>query len=230
MEDFIITTADKKDIDEVKAVNELCLPENYTRDIYETLVGSTIICRHRNSGKIVGYVISANLESTDPDILPFSRQHAQSKRMIHTVVFSLAVLPEYRKKGIGSRLLKIVIDAHKKFPVLLHARKSNDTARRIYAKFGFDIIKESPSYYHEPNEDGLVMVYLKGANKDLKKYLKYKPETNLADSPNPADSTNLADESKNTTPAQPPVLTQASNVGKARQSRKSRKSGKSGKK
>ena len=64
-------------------------------------------------------------------------------KKIHTVVFSLAVLPDYRKRGIGSRLLKIACDAHKQYPIILHARKSNLAAFGLYNKFGFQLLKQS---------------------------------------------------------------------------------------
>ena len=161
MANYTITSANKKDIDAIKAINEACLAENYKRDIYEQLIKSIIICK--DGDKIIGYVIMANLatESKDDDLVPFSWKY--NRNLVHTVVFSFAVMPEYRKKGIGTKLLRMVTDTHKKHPILLHARKSNESAKALYNKFGFKILKESLGYYHNPEEDGLIMVYLKGA-------------------------------------------------------------------
>jgi len=167
--DFAISTADEKDIEEIKAINEACLPENYPLDVYHQLYRSTLVAREKNKSKIAGYLMMANLATLDSDLEPFSRTYNEKK--IHTVVFSLAVLPEYRKKGVGTRLLKIVCDSHKQYPVILHARKSNLAAHALYNKFGFKVLKESPGYYHNPDETGLVMVYLKGKNKALEKHL-----------------------------------------------------------
>lgn len=166
---FTISTADEKDIDEIKAINEACLPENYTIDVYQQLYRSALVAREKSKGKIVGYLMMANLATLDSDLEPFSRTYKEKK--IHTIIFSLAVLPEYRKKGVGTRLLKIACDAHKQNPIILHARESNLAAQALYNKFGFQILKESPGYYHNPDENGLIMVYLKGKNKALTKHL-----------------------------------------------------------
>lgn len=169
MSDFSVSAADIKEIDEIKAINEACLPENYTREVFEQLYRSTLVCREKGKGKIVGYLIMANLATLDNDLIPFSRMH--NNKYMHTIVFSLAVLPEYRRKGVASRLLKIACDAHKQYPIFLHARKSNEAAKNLYSKYDFQVAKEVPEYYKNPDEDGLIMVRLKGKNKALEKVL-----------------------------------------------------------
>ncbi len=170
MSGFIFAFADPADLQEIKAVNEACLKENYSIDIYQQLVRSTVVCRESNKAKIVGYVIMANLATLDDSLITFSRTINNNK--VHTVVFPLAVLPEYRGKHIAQRLLKIVIDSHKKHPIILHARKSNAIASHIYNKLGFKVFKTEPNYYHDPEEDGHVYVLTKD-----KKHLKLFPNT-----------------------------------------------------
>ncbi len=154
--DYSYATADEKDIGTIKAINEECMPETYDLQTYQQLYKSTLICKERETEKIVGYLIMANLATLDPELDQFSRTHHSKK--IHTVVFSLAVLPEHRRKGIGTKLLKLACNAHKKYTIILHTRESNIVAKNIYEKNGFKTFKKITNYYHTPEEDGLVMV------------------------------------------------------------------------
>lgn len=59
----------------------------------------------------------------------------------------IALLPEYRKAGVGTRLLKELLDravvARK--PIRLHVLKSNP-ARRLYERLGFSLANEESMY------------------------------------------------------------------------------------
>ncbi len=172
MDDYSFSIAKRTDLTEIKAINEECLPENYSIETYEQLINSTLICRKKATDKIIGYIIMANLSTDTLDdkvLIPFSRKHKSN--LVHTVVFSLAILKDYRKLGIGSKLLKLAINAHKKYPIILQVRKSNVAALSIYKKIGFQLLKEELNYYRNPTENGLTLVYLKGDNLKLQKFI-----------------------------------------------------------
>jgi ribosomal-protein-alanine N-acetyltransferase len=73
---------------------------------------------------------------------------------------NLAVLPEFRRSGIGSELLKHVLrhgaDSGAR-RATLEVRESNDAARLLYERFGFTIAGVRRSYYTKPVEDALVL-------------------------------------------------------------------------
>lgn len=72
----------------------------------------------------------------------------------------LAVLPDYRKKGIGRRLVELMLtscDAVR--TVCLEVRTSNVPAISLYKSFGFKAISLRRDYYDNPREDALIMVY-----------------------------------------------------------------------
>ncbi len=46
----------------------------------------------------------------------------------------IGVLPDWRRRGIGEQLMRLVLGAHR--DVWLHARESNAAARRLYARLG----------------------------------------------------------------------------------------------
>lgn len=65
----------------------------------------------------------------------------ENPRQSHRGGLGMGLLPEYRGKGIGSKLLKAVMDHAKKFgleKVELHVYTSNEHAIALYKKFGFE--------------------------------------------------------------------------------------------
>jgi ribosomal-protein-alanine N-acetyltransferase len=72
------------------------------------------------------------------------------------------VLPEFRRRGIGSMLLQ---DAMQELislqPVtdiiILEVRESNTAAIKLYEKFSFNIIGKRIGYYQKPSEDAVIM-------------------------------------------------------------------------
>lgn len=70
------------------------------------------------------------------DVFPMN-----NPRQSHRGGLGMGLLPEYRGKGIGSRLLKAVMDHAKTFgleKVELHVYTSNEPAIALYKKFGFE--------------------------------------------------------------------------------------------
>jgi len=61
------------------------------------------------------------------------------------LLVDIALLPEYRNAGIGSRLIGELLDegARKRIPVRLHVEKSNPGAARLYERLGFKYTQES---------------------------------------------------------------------------------------
>ena len=72
----------------------------------------------------------------------------------------LAVLPEARRRGLGRWILDgALAEAARRGAeqVFLEVRSSNEDARRLYEKAGFDTVGVRPSYYSEPVEDAILM-------------------------------------------------------------------------
>ncbi len=73
---------------------------------------------------------------------------------------NIAVRPELRGRGLGARLLDEVLAAARRRGVTklyLEVRDSNETALRLYERFGFREVGRRRSYYQEPREDARVM-------------------------------------------------------------------------
>jgi ribosomal-protein-alanine N-acetyltransferase len=75
-------------------------------------------------------------------------------------ITTFAVDPEWRRHGIGERLLLALLDlarARNAHEATLEVRLSNLAARRLYEKYGFRPVGLRPRYYSDDNEDALIM-------------------------------------------------------------------------
>lgn len=75
-------------------------------------------------------------------------------------MMNLAVLPEYRGKGVGASLVLELIRRLQDNQVsclTLEVRISNEPAIRLYEKLGFTEVGRRPGYYHNPKEDALIL-------------------------------------------------------------------------
>jgi len=75
-------------------------------------------------------------------------------------LLNLAVVPECRRKGIGSRMLNDSLNAFSLSGgglVSLEVRPSNLAARQMYKAHGFGEIGRRPGYYRRQDEDAIVM-------------------------------------------------------------------------
>ena len=72
----------------------------------------------------------------------------------------LAVHPDFRRRGIGSRLLDRTLEeaGSRAIRVLyLEVRAGNEGARRLYERSGFEVVTVRRAYYRRPVEDAVVM-------------------------------------------------------------------------
>jgi ribosomal-protein-alanine acetyltransferase len=71
-------------------------------------------------------------------------------------ILNLAVRPQLRHQGIGTRLLDRGLTS-KQGAVFLEVRASNGAARAFYRKAGFVESSRRPGYYTDPDEEAVVM-------------------------------------------------------------------------
>jgi ribosomal-protein-alanine N-acetyltransferase len=76
-------------------------------------------------------------------------------------LLDLAVHPDYRRRGIARSLLDNVIQELRiegcRF-FYLEVRSSNYAARKLYEKFGFNMVGIRKGYYVNPVEDAVIMM------------------------------------------------------------------------
>ncbi len=174
--EFIIRKATVDDIPSIMLVNLRSLPENYWYGFFLSILnewGESFFVAEVDD-VIVGYAMSRVEYTIDPVLLGVYNELEDPKIGILDRIknlfsaplkaghlISIAVLEEYRGRGIGSALLKHTIDAlstiYKVSSIFLEVRVSNIPAIRLYEKFGFKKAKIIKEYYRD-GEDAYVMV------------------------------------------------------------------------
>lgn len=143
------------DLERVIEINRRCLPENYTSyfflEIHHSNPEAFLVAETER--RVVGYVM-CRVEHGLSDLLKF-----KLTKKGHVV--SLAVLPEYRLRGLATLLmLKAMENLYEKYScneIYLEVRVSNDSAIKLYRKLGFKGNKVISHYYID-GEDALLMV------------------------------------------------------------------------
>ena len=75
---------------------------------------------------------------------------------------NLVVAPEKRNRGVGIKIIReLLLQAQSAgaTSVLLEVRESNLAARRLYEKLGFSPHGRRSNYYHQPEEDALLLCF-----------------------------------------------------------------------
>lgn len=75
-------------------------------------------------------------------------------------MMNLAVLPQYRKQGIGEALVTHLVQCLREKGAIclaLEVRQSNEPAIRLYKKLGFAQVGVRPNYYRNPRENALIL-------------------------------------------------------------------------
>jgi len=150
---YIIREAREEDLDDVININLISLKEHYPRGFWEDHLrtwGKAFLVAE-SSSKIVGYIM-CRVESG------FCFLRRGWCRLGH--IISIAVLPEFRRRGIGRSLMNEALrrlkEIYKVKEVYLEVRVSNYPAISLYEKLGFKKVKIL-RYYYLDGEDAYLM-------------------------------------------------------------------------
>ncbi len=149
----IIRRCDPSDIIPVMEINLKTLPEHYSDYFYESLLAELpeAFLVAEIEKKLVGYIMC----KIEYGFSNFKKLGFVKKG--HVV--SIAVLPDYRKKGIGRALVEESIAGvklKKSDELYLEVRCSNNEAIKLYEKLGF-VIKQRLKAYYRDGEDAYLM-------------------------------------------------------------------------
>ncbi len=145
---FYTTVMRREDIDQILAIENVSFPSPWGRKAFESELENPnarniIVKEKRADGadRVVGYVCFWFVADE-----------------IH--IMNIAVSLEYRRQGIGTKLLQQVFSEgcqKQRKVAVLETRPSNQPAISFYKKFGFKVVGRRPGYYSETGEDALIM-------------------------------------------------------------------------
>jgi ribosomal-protein-alanine N-acetyltransferase len=90
--------------------------------------------------RIVGFVVARTVAADEREIL------------------NLAVVPDFRQKGVARALLDSTLRAFRGC-VFLEVRESNSVAQEFYKSLGFKALSKRLGYYDSPPETAIVMKF-----------------------------------------------------------------------
>jgi ribosomal-protein-alanine N-acetyltransferase len=153
LERYTIREFRPEDLDAVVNINRICLPENYPpffflEHYYEN---PKIFLVAEIGNTIVGYNMCR---------IEFGVSYIRGDFTKRGHIISIAVLAEYRGRGIGYNLMSEALKRLKECgatEVYLEVRVSNTPAIELYKKLGFKAHKIIKEYYRD-GEDAYLMV------------------------------------------------------------------------
>ena len=134
---------DQSHVAAIAELEKICFPDPWSLNSISSELNNrlSLWIVAMDSGKLAGYVGSQS-------VLGWAD------------MMNLAVDPDYRKQGIGRRLVEELICRLKEDEVTcltLEVRASNDPAISLYKSMGFTEVGRRPGYYHNPKEDALIL-------------------------------------------------------------------------
>lgn len=141
------------DLRSVVHINAVCLPENYTDffyiDLYQRFPETFIVAEE--DGEIVGYIMCR---------VELGLSNIGFKGLLKKGhIVSIAVLPQYRQKGIGKALVSKAMEGMLLYGAkqcFLEVRVANTEAISLYKKLGFEVTRTIHGYYAD-GEDAYLM-------------------------------------------------------------------------
>ena len=148
---YQLRPAREEDIDGIDALEKACFSDPWPKGELLSAVrqatapeganrAAAFFTAAESGGRIVGYC-------------------AADRALDEGQILSLAVLPEFRRAGIGRALLRHTLALLDVPSVWLEVRVSNAAARSLYRAEGFEELARRPGYYRHPAEDAAVMRY-----------------------------------------------------------------------
>jgi ribosomal-protein-alanine N-acetyltransferase len=141
------------DLAKVVEINRLCLPENYTDfffvDLYRRFPDTFYVAEKDH--EILGYIM-CRIEVGLSNL-------GLSGLMKKGHVVSVAVLPDYRRHGIGEALVTQAMQGMRQYGAkqcYLEVRITNESAVGLYKKLSFETTRTIRGYYSD-GEDAYVM-------------------------------------------------------------------------
>ena len=129
----------KKHLDDVWEIEKICFSSPWSREDLEKQINieTSHFLVAVEDGRAVGYM----------GLQIFSGEG---------YVTNVAVLPQYRQRGIAAMLINEQMKNQMDF-ITLEVRQSNTPAINLYTKMGFKNVGIRPNFYSNPTENAIIM-------------------------------------------------------------------------
>lgn len=140
---MIIINMTQAHVQAIAQMEKLCFSDPWSEKSVESELSCRLSCWlvALEGDTLIGYVGSQTvLEETD--------------------MMNLAVHPEFRRRGIGEKLVAALEDVLRQRgskALTLEVRASNAPAIALYEKLGFQQVGRRPNYYRNPREDAYIL-------------------------------------------------------------------------
>lgn len=142
MNDVFVRQANDGDVSKVTEIEKVCFPDPWSEEAFYAQLNASggffVLC---DGEQVVGYAVMG-IASPEAEL------------------YNIAVMQEYRGKGLSDVLFKHALEAAVEKgvdTVFLEVRESNLRARRFYERLGFEDIGRRKRYYSQPTEDAILM-------------------------------------------------------------------------
>ncbi|RKX85980.1 MAG: hypothetical protein DRP57_02530 [Spirochaetes bacterium] len=145
MEGINIREINPADAEEIHRIDSICFPP----DIAYSLPGFLSLLNHINEpgvSNIKGYIAETG-SGTAGFIIARQPEHRRGRP---TEIITIDILPEFRKKGYGEKLLRFMenhlLNNRCRY-IYLEVAENNDPALKLYKKLGYKIAEKINAYY-----------------------------------------------------------------------------------
>lgn len=145
---YQLVPMDKSHLSAVAALERQCFSTPWTQAMLEEELYNPCAC----------FIVA---EGEGGSLLGYAGLHVAADE---GYIDNIAVLPEYRRQGVGAALLGAFLafgQAHLAF-LTLEVRPSNQPAIAFYQAHGFQQVGRRKNYYQDPEEDALLLTVFFG--------------------------------------------------------------------
>ncbi len=131
----------EKDAELIAQIERHCFATPWTAEQVKSSDDSTVFFLAKEKEKVIGY-------------------GGMYTVLDEGYVTNIGVLPEFRRQGIGAKIVDKLIDYSKEKALAflsLEVRVSNIAAIELYKRFGFEEVGKRKNFYSLPKEDALIM-------------------------------------------------------------------------
>ena len=140
---MMITMMTASHVPQIAELEKLCFNDPWSENSIASELDNRLSCWlvALDDDKVIGYVGSQTV-------------------LGETDMMNIAIHPDHRKRGIATELIERLIQALKErdsHSLMLEVRASNEPAKSLYTKLGFELVGVRKNYYRNPKEDALIL-------------------------------------------------------------------------